>query len=92
MEILIALVPFILLVLFVFALLLMLIGIGRYTGYLSKESEKNRSQLNGMLSAFRFIVFANVSGSLSFFKVLLASCFISLLITLGIVIVKLAGS
>ena len=92
MDILISVIPFILLVLFVFAILLMVIGLGRYAGYLTQENAKHRSQLESVITAFKFVAFTNISGRLSFFKAFLTSVFVSLLIVLGLFLVKLVGS
>ncbi|MFL0801189.1 MAG: hypothetical protein K6L80_12110 [Agarilytica sp.] len=91
MEILIAVFPLILLVLFVFAIMLMFIALGRFAGYLIKENTESRSQLDSMLGAFKFIVVTDISGRLSYLKVFITSVFVSLLIVLCMVLFKLMG-
>jgi hypothetical protein len=88
MEILIRAIPLILLVLFVFALLLMVISLIRYADYLLNENSKYYSQLERSIRALRFIAYANISGHLSYAKVFLVAVFISLLIMLAIFFTK----
>ena len=84
MEILIRIIPLALLVLFVFAVLLLVIALIRYAGFLSSENPKGQSQLERSIHAIRFIAYENISGRLSYLKVFLLSVFISLLIMLAI--------
>ena len=86
MEILVRAIPIILLVSFVFAVLLMLIALFRYAGYLLNEKSKYHSQLERSVRAIRFIAYENISGRLSYMKVLLVSVFISCLIVLAIIV------
>jgi hypothetical protein len=66
MEILVRAIPLILLVSFVFAVLLMLIALFRYAGYLLNEKSKYHSQLERSVRAIRFIAYENISGRLSY--------------------------
>lgn len=84
MEILTRIIPLALLVLFVFAVLLMVIVLIRYAGFLLGEYSKDHSQLDRSIRAIRFIAYENISGRLSYVKVFLLSVVISILIMLSI--------
>ncbi len=91
MNILIAFSGILFLVLFVFALLLLISGLVHYAGHLIQENGKNRTQLNSMLGAIKFITFTSVGGKLTFFRVFLASAFTSFLIVLSVFLMKLVS-
>lgn len=82
MEMLIHLIPLVLMVLFVFAILLLIIAMFRYASYLFVQNSKIESKLGRAIHGFWYFFYADVSDRLSYLKVFLASVVISAAILL----------
>jgi hypothetical protein len=80
MEMLIHLIPLALMILFVFAILLLIIAMLRYVSYLLVQNSKIESKLGRTVHGFWYFFHADVSGRLSYLKVFFASVIISALI------------
>ena len=84
MEMLIHLIPLVLMVLFVFAILLLIIAMFRYASYLLVQNSKIESKLGRVLHDYWHFFHADVSGRLSYLKIFIASVVISGVILLAV--------
>jgi len=83
-------VSFSFLTLFVFAVLLMLIGFVKFTGFLVQENKKNTSMLSSTFRTVHFAVFNKVT-NYSLLKILGISSVITVLISIITVVVMIVN-
>ena len=82
MEKLIHLIPLALMVLFVLAIILLITAVFRYASYLFVQNSKIESKFGRAAHGFWYFFHADISGRLSYFKVLVTSVVISVVILL----------
>ena len=77
-----------LLTLFVFAILLLIVGIVKYAGFLIVENRNKQNVLSELIGTLRYIGAVNIGSQILFLRILLAAAIISFII---VILIGLAG-